>query len=136
MAAERSVSTRAPHLEPHAVIIKLLYFHSVLAPTRPGTEQLLAELCSRHEAALQLNLVTGCRRCPPAPQQGPVPTSTRSPSVEDDAEGARAAHARAAVGAEQKGGSPLAGAAPKIASWVSAKHPALQGPQRLPRALR
>lgn len=74
---ERGYESSTPGASP--VIIKLLYFHSVLAPTRPGTEQRLAELCSHHEAALQLNLVTGCQRCPAAPQQGPVPPAPAPP---------------------------------------------------------
>lgn len=43
--------------------------------------------------------------------------------------------AGAAVGAEQKGGSSSAGAAPRFASRVSMEHPALPGTQLLPRAV-
>jgi len=65
--------------------------------------------------------VPSCSVAGTSPCQHPLPLA------EDDAEAARAAHAGAAVGAEGKGGSPLAGAALKSASRVSAKRPALQG---------
>lgn len=83
---------------------------------------------SQSQCQLQPNLI------PPALQQGPVPARTCSPWAEDDAEGACAVCAGAAVGAEQKGGSSLADAAPRFAFQVSLEHPALQGTQLLPRA--
>lgn len=68
-----------------------------------------------HEASLQQNLV------PSALQEGPVPARTCSPSAEEGC----AVFAGAAVGAEQKGGSSLAAAAPRFAFQVSMEHSAL-----------
>lgn len=70
------------------------------------------QLCSRHQSL-----------------PGPAPPRQRTMQREP------VPCAGAAVGAEQKGGSSSAGAAPRFASRVSMEHPALPGTQLLPRAV-